>query len=69
MTSPLLRPEDVARILGVSKQTIYNLSKAGSLRAVVFKSRGDRWTYRFRETDVQLFVDGNVRDGREGVRR
>jgi len=63
----LLRPETVAQILGVSKQTIYNLSKAGALRAVVFKSQGDRWTYRFRTEDIEAFVAGNVRDGRGGA--
>jgi excisionase family DNA binding protein len=65
MTS-LLRPEDVARTLGVSRQTIYNLAKAGALRAVIFKTRGDRWTYRFRHEDVDAFIGGHLREGRAG---
>lgn len=66
---PLLRPEDVARILGVTRSTIYNLARAGALRTVVFKTRGDRWTYRFRPDDVESFITGNLRDGRSGVGR
>jgi excisionase family DNA binding protein len=49
--------------LGVSKQTVYNLARAGVIRAVVFKSQGDRWTYRFRPEDVAAFIEGNLRDG------
>ena len=64
MTSPLLRPEDVARVLGVTRSTIYNLAKSGALRAVVFKTRGDRWIYRFRPQDVEEFVNGNLREGK-----
>jgi excisionase family DNA binding protein len=60
----LLRPENVARILGVSKQTVYNLAKAGALRAVIFKTRGDRWTYRFRQEDCEGFIESSLRDGK-----
>jgi excisionase family DNA binding protein len=64
MTSPLLRPRDVARLLVVSEQTVRNLARAGVLRAVTFKSCGSKWTVRFRAEDVEEFVTGNLRDGK-----
>ena len=62
--TPLLRPRAVAKILDVSEQTVRNLASAGCLRAVTFKTRGSQWTLRFREEDVQEFIQGNLREGR-----
>ena len=64
MNSPLLRPWAVAKILDVSEQTVRNLASAGHLRAVTFKTRGDRWTLRFREQDIEEFLNANLREGR-----
>jgi excisionase family DNA binding protein len=57
----LLRPQDVADALGVSKQSVYNLVTASLLRAVRFRTRGGRDTIRFRREDVSSFVEGNLR--------
>jgi hypothetical protein len=48
----------------VSEQTVRNLASAGHLRAVTFKTRGAKWTLRFREEDVQAFIEENVRNGK-----
>jgi excisionase family DNA binding protein len=65
----LLRAETVAKILDTSRQNVYNLAKSGSIRAVVFKAGGNRWTYRFRAVDVEAFVSGHLREGKpEGAR-
>jgi|GEM_PF-2135678 len=69
----LLRAEAVAKVLDTSRQNVYNLAKAGTLRAVVFKAksgkgpRRDRSTYRFREEDVAAFIEGHLCEG-EAVR-
>jgi len=66
MVDQLLRPRDVGRWLNVSEQTVRNLARVGVLRAITFKSRGSKWTLRFRPGDVQAFIAGNLRDGRAG---
>lgn len=60
----LLRAEAVAKILDCSRQNVYNLAQRGVIRAVVFAAGGNRSTYRFREEDVQSFVEGHLRDGK-----
>ncbi len=60
----LLRAEDVAEALGTSRQTVYSLAQGGLLRSVVFKTSGNRSTYRFRAEDVQAFIVSNLREGR-----
>ncbi|GAB4366811.1 MAG: hypothetical protein Kow00128_10600 [Deltaproteobacteria bacterium] len=61
MTSPLLRAEDVARTLQTSRQTVYNLAKAGALPAIRFATKPGRETVRFREEDVTAFIERNRR--------
>jgi hypothetical protein len=51
-----LRAPDVAKILDCSTRNVYTLAKSGTLRSVLFKSRGHRWTIRFRTEDVEEFV-------------
>lgn len=61
--APLLRAEDVARILGITRSGTYNLAKAGVIPHVAFKTRGDRMTIRFRTEDVSAFIEGNLQGG------
>lgn len=56
----LLRAENVAKILDTSRQNVYNLAKSGTIRAVVFKAGGNRFTYRFRPEDVASFIEGHL---------
>jgi len=58
--APLRRPDEVAQLLGVSRQTVYNLVHAGELSAVSFNTRGARKTIRFRDEDVQVFVERHL---------
>ena len=58
--NPLLRAEAVAKVLDTSRQNVYNLAKAGTIRAVVFKAGGNRFTYRFRAEDVESFISGHL---------
>ncbi len=55
MTS-LLRPNDVAKLLGVTTATIYNLVKAGRLPAVAFSTKPGRETVRFETAAVEEFI-------------
>jgi len=64
----LLRSEEVGRILGVSRAGVYNLARSGILPHVAFKTRGDRFTIRFRAVDVDSFIQGHLRDGRAAAR-
>lgn len=64
----LLRAPDVAKRLGVTPMTVYNLTKGGVIRAVVFKAGGNRWTYRFRAEDVESFISGHLREGKGETR-
>lgn len=59
MTSPLLKAKDVGRDLGgISDSMVYQLAKAGKLKAVVFQAwPGKRGTIRFRPEDVQAFIE------------
>ncbi len=67
MTAPpeLLRAEDVGRILGITRAGAYNLAKAGVIPHVAFKSKGDRFTIRFRQQDVDAFISGHLRVAHE----
>ena len=49
--SPLLTATDGTKILKCSSQNVYNLTRAGLIQAVVFKTRGNRSTYRYRRED------------------
>lgn len=60
----LLRAEAVAKLLDTSRQNVYNLAKSGAIKAVIFKASGNRFTYRFRETDVASFIEGHLCEGR-----
>ena len=66
--APLLRSEDVAKLLGISRQGTYNLARSGAIRSVAFKSCGNRWTIRFRPEDVQEFIEKSLREWRGGER-
>jgi hypothetical protein len=44
--------------------TVYALARSGALRAVVFKTQGTRWTYRFRDEDIEDFIQGHLREGK-----
>jgi hypothetical protein len=57
----LRRAEYVARMFDCSQMTVYNLVKSGTLKAVVFRTRGGRDTYRFRVRDIEAFILGNLR--------
>lgn len=62
--NPTRRAKYVAKVLDCSEMTIYNLARSGELRAVVFKTRGTRWSYRFRDEDIEAFIQGHLREGR-----
>ena len=62
--TPLLKATDVAKILNCSNQNVYSLTKKGFIQAVLFKTRGDRWTYRYRQEDVDSFIKSNLSGGR-----
>jgi excisionase family DNA binding protein len=51
----LLRPEDVAELVGLSRRTILEHAKDGRIRAVRF----GRKVIRFAPTDVEAFVDSH----------
>jgi len=61
--TPLLRATDVAKILNCSAVNVYNLAKSGAIRSVLFKSRGQRWTIRFRPEDVEEFIQNHLTAG------
>jgi excisionase family DNA binding protein len=52
----LLSYEETARMLGVSRETVYRYQRAGRLPAIRLSSR----TVRFRYTDVTVLVAGAV---------
>jgi excisionase family DNA binding protein len=54
----------VAKRFGVTPMTVYALARSGALRAVVFKTQGIRWTYRFRDEDIEDFIQGHLREGK-----
>lgn len=62
--NPTRRAKYVAGVLDCSEMTVYNLARAGELRAVVFKTQGTRWSYRFRDEDIEAFIKGHLREGK-----
>jgi predicted site-specific integrase-resolvase len=70
MTSPLLRPQQVADLLGVSTAMVYALARSGKLAATTFsawpvKEGGKRrgkytGTIRFTEKSVEDFIRENT---------
>jgi hypothetical protein len=64
LTERLLRAEDVASSLGITRSGVYNLAKSGILAHVAFRSKGNRDTIRFREEDLASFIRGHLCDGR-----
>ena len=69
MTASFLGPKAVARILGVSRSTAYNLVCAGQFAAVCFRDRPgtdrkDYLTIRISEKTVESFITQHIRDGR-----
>lgn len=65
----LLRAEDVARRLGVTPMTVYNLGRSGVLRTVTFRASGKRMTYRWREIDVETFIERHLQESKPEVVR
>lgn len=65
MIEKLLLPEDIGRALGVSRSGVYNLAASGIIKCVKFKTRGNRYTIRFREEDLKSFIAGHLCDGRD----
>lgn len=53
-TAPLLTVNEVAHLLGVSRDTVYGLIRAGDLRPARVS---ERW--RFRPADVDRYIDRN----------
>lgn len=52
----LLSTNEVARLLRIHPNTVRNMLQDGRLQAI--KTRGKTGPYRFRETDVQAYLDG-----------
>lgn len=55
MASNLLRAQDAARFLGVSKCLIYQLVRSGKIQTVRINS-----AIRFREEDLFKFIENNL---------
>jgi predicted DNA-binding transcriptional regulator AlpA len=74
MTERLLRAEDIGEALGISRAGAFNLAKCGVIPCVKFKAksgkgpRGDRFTIRFREQDLNDFIKSHLCDRRADVR-
>ena len=62
--SPILRPAQAARLLGISRATIYRWEKAGRLAPRVILGPG---TSGWREEDLAAFIDAAPRGGPERV--
>lgn len=48
---------DAGDVLGISRDTVYRLIRAGELRAVEV-TRGSRTRMRIRADDLQAYIDG-----------
>ena len=55
LLEPLLKAEEVAQILNVSRAFVYHLMKHGKLRAVVIE--GAR---RVRPSDLKMYIEENL---------
>ena len=77
MTSPLLKPQAVAALLGVSPAMVYQLARTGQLASTTFsawpvkeggKRRGSySGTVRFTEQSVAAFVEAHTNGTSGGV--
>jgi excisionase family DNA binding protein len=56
---PLLTVEEVARLLSVSRATVYELASEGKIAHYRVSSRGKRGTIRFDIDQVHAFLDAN----------
>lgn len=54
--SPMLRPSEVAKRLGVSVRTVENMVKDGRLKAVNIGRQCGKATYRIRELDLESLL-------------
>ena len=56
----LLRYDQAAEILGVSKSTLYALVSKGELQVVQFGGRTGRGCTRFRRKDLDAFINQHL---------
>ena len=61
--NPLNSVKKVATVLDCSPQNVYTLIQSGAMRAVVFRTREGRWSYRVRTEDLETFITSNLREG------
>jgi len=64
--TPLLKPRDVARLLGVTETTVLGLAKSGKLPSVRFQTwagKSDRGTVRFTPEAIQQFIEEHTKGG------
>ena len=57
----LLRPVDVAKMLGVARPTIYKLISCELLPSVQWSANGERPTVRIRPADLRDFIENHRR--------
>ena len=57
MTAPLLTAAEAAELLRVGKSTVHALARRGELKSIVVCQGRERSLRRFRETDVQAYID------------
>ena len=53
----LMKPDEVCRLLGISKKTLLKYKNEGKLRVVMINAR----TFRYKYEDVQLMIDDSER--------
>ena len=60
--NPLLRPDEAAAALSVSRRTVYELARSGAIASVAVGA-----SLRFRSEDIEAFVTSHLRgaEGRE----
>ncbi len=63
MDAPLLRPQEAATILAVSKSELYELIRRGDIRHV----RIGRRSVRLRQQDLEEYIRGSLSGGHGGA--
>lgn len=63
----LLKPEQAAKILNISKPYVYQMASRGQLRSVKWECAGNgdkkRETVRFRKSDILKFIEDHLSKG------